>query len=74
MAEEEYGGSTEALPPPPSVPLDFSPEKAEPGPVKKKLLRVPMARCSLGRKGQHIRILTNHFKVNKSNVDGHFFH
>ncbi|XP_049343049.1 protein argonaute 4-like [Solanum verrucosum] len=74
MAEEEYGGSTEALPPPPPVPLDFSPEKAEPVPVKKKLLRVPMARCGLGRKGQNIRILTNHFKVNMSNDDGHFFH
>ncbi|KAH0685759.1 hypothetical protein KY290_017295 [Solanum tuberosum] len=66
MVEEEYGGSTEVLPPPPPVPLDFSPEKAEPGMVKKM--------CGLGRKGQHIRILNNHFKVNVSNVDGHFFH
>ncbi|XP_049343041.1 protein argonaute 4-like isoform X4 [Solanum verrucosum] len=74
MAEEENGGSTEALPPPPPVPLDFSPAQAEPEPVKKKVLRVPMARRGLGSKGQKIPILTNHFKVNVSNVDGHFFH
>lgn len=74
MAEEENGGSTEALPPPPPVPLDFAPAKAEPEPVKKKVLRVPMARRGLGSKGQKIPILTNHFKVNVSNVDGHFFH
>ncbi|XP_015079262.1 protein argonaute 4 [Solanum pennellii] len=74
MAEQEYGGSTEALPPPPPVPLDISPVKAEPAPVEKKLLRVPMARRGLGKKGHNIRILTNHFQVNVSNVDGHFFH
>lgn len=74
MAEEENGGSTEALPPPPPVPADFSPAKAEPEPVKKKTLRVPMARRGLGSKGQKIPILTNHFKVNVANVDGHFFH
>lgn len=74
MAEEENGGSTEALPPPPPVPLNFSPAQAEPEPVKKKVLRVPMARRGLGSKGQKIPILTNHFKVNVSNVDGHFFH
>lgn len=73
MAEEENGGSTEALPPPPPVPLNFSPAQAEPEPVKKKVLRVPMARRGLGSKGQKIPILTNHFKVNVSNVDGHFF-
>ncbi|CAN4099094.1 unnamed protein product [Withania somnifera] len=74
MAEEENGGSTEALPPPPPVPADFSPAKAETEPVKKKALRVPMARRGLGSKGQKIPILTNHFKVNVTNADGHFFH
>lgn len=74
MAEEENGGSTEALPPPPPVPADISPVKAEPEPVKKKALRVPMARRGLGSKGQKIPILTNHFKVNVTNVDGYFFH
>ncbi|MCD7472923.1 Protein argonaute-4 [Datura stramonium] len=74
MAEEVNGGSTEALPPPPPVSPDFSPAKAEPEPVKKKALRVPMARRGLGSKGQKIPILTNHFKVNVTNADGHFFH
>ncbi|OIT06071.1 PREDICTED: protein argonaute 4-like [Nicotiana attenuata] len=74
MAEEDNSGVTEALPPPPPFPPDFSPAKAEPEPVKKKVLRVPMARHGLGSKGQKIPILTNHFKVNVSNVDGHFFH
>lgn len=74
MAEEENGGSTEALPPPPPVSADLSPTKAEPEPVKKKALRVPMARRGVGSKGQKIPILTNHFKVNVTNVDGHFFH
>ncbi|XP_070003658.1 protein argonaute 4 isoform X2 [Nicotiana tabacum] len=74
MAEEDNIGVTEALPPPPPIPPDFYPAKAEPEPVKKKVLRVPMARRGLGSKGQKIPILTNHFKVNVSNVDGHFFH
>ncbi|KAK4375690.1 hypothetical protein RND71_006367 [Anisodus tanguticus] len=46
------------------VPIDFHPAKAEPDPVKKKALRVPIARRGLGSKGQKIPILTNHFKVN----------
>ncbi|KAI3756681.1 hypothetical protein L1987_56503 [Smallanthus sonchifolius] len=37
-------------------------------------MRVPMARRGLASKGQKAQLLTNHFKVNVSNVDGHFFH
>ncbi|KAG7947378.1 hypothetical protein I3843_14G091600 [Carya illinoinensis] len=69
----------EALPPPPPViPPDVVLLHAEPEqppePVKKKVVRVPIARRGLGNKGQKIPLLTNHFKVMVSNVDGHFFH
>ncbi|KAI3795891.1 hypothetical protein L1987_38551 [Smallanthus sonchifolius] len=67
------GVASEALPPPPPVPEDVVPEKAL-EPVKKKVMRVPMARRGLATKGQKVPLLTNHFKVNVSNVDGHFFH
>ena len=71
-------GVTEGLPPPPPVPENVVPLKAEPEhvpePVKKKIMRVPIARRGLASKGSKIPILTNHFKVNVTNVDGHFFH
>ncbi|KAM7497011.1 hypothetical protein LguiA_021425 [Lonicera macranthoides] len=71
-------GVTEALPPPPPVPENVVPLKAEtenaPEPAKKKIMRVPIARRGLASKGSKIPILTNHFKVNVTNVDGHFFH
>ncbi|KAL3636893.1 Protein argonaute-4 [Castilleja foliolosa] len=38
------------------------------------LTRAPMARPGFGTKGNKITILTNHFKVNMSKVDEHFFH
>ncbi|KAJ1394326.1 Ribonuclease H-like superfamily [Sesbania bispinosa] len=43
-------------------------------PVKKKVSRVPIARRGLGSKGTKIPLQTNHFKVNVTNNDGHFFH
>ena len=33
----------------------------------------PIARCGLASKGKKIQLLTNHYKVNVKNVDGHFF-
>jgi len=71
-SETGNGGVTDALPPPPPVPEDVVPIKAEP--EAKKVMRVPMARRGLASKGQKAQLLTNHFKVNVSNVDGHFFH
>ena len=76
--EHEGNGATDGLPPPPPVPPDVVPLRAEPEhisePAKKKVVRVPIARRGMGSKGQKIPILTNHFKVNVTNVDGHFFH
>ncbi|KAG2402667.1 Protein argonaute 4 Protein OVEREXPRESSOR OF CATIONIC PEROXIDASE 11 [Vigna angularis] len=42
-------------------------------PEKKKVLGLPIARRGLGSKGRKFRLLTNHFKVNVGNTDGHFF-
>lgn len=73
LKEEE-----EDLPlPPPVVPTNVSPIKAESGsppsgPQKKK--RVPMSRPGFARRGQPIPLLTNHFKVSIGNVDDYFFH
>nr|GEV94390.1 protein argonaute 4 [Tanacetum cinerariifolium] len=68
------GGPVDALPPPLPVLKDVVPIKAEPVPAKKKVMHVPMARRGLGTKGQKAQLLTNHFKVNVSNVEGPFFH
>ncbi|KVH87597.1 Argonaute/Dicer protein, PAZ [Cynara cardunculus var. scolymus] len=75
MDSHENGSNVvtdDALPPPPPVPQDVVPIKAEI--EKKKVMRVPMARRGLATKGNKVQLLTNHFKVNVSNVDGHFFH
>ncbi|PON74065.1 Exonuclease/helicase-like [Parasponia andersonii] len=78
-SELDGNGTEEALPPPPPViPPDVVPIRAESEqalePVKKKTVRVPMARLGLGSKGQKIPLLTNHFKVKVSNVRDQFFH
>ncbi|KAE9463309.1 hypothetical protein C3L33_04791, partial [Rhododendron williamsianum] len=66
-------GASESLPPPPPVPPNVEPEQVL-EPAKKKVVRVPIARRGLGSKGNKIPILTNHFKVNVTNVNGDFFH
>ncbi|ESW13558.1 hypothetical protein PHAVU_008G206600 [Phaseolus vulgaris] len=58
-------------PPPPAIPSDVVPVKLEP--EKKKVLRLPIARRGLASKGTKLRLLTNHFRVNVGNTDGHFF-
>lgn len=80
-ADGNGNGKEEPLPPPPPiVPSDVVPVKAEdvlpspPEPVKKKPSRFPIARRGLGTKGMKIPLLANHFKVNVTNNDGHFFH
>lgn len=67
-------GIEESLPPPPPViPPDVEPVKLEQEPVKKMPQLVPMARRGLGSKGTKLPLLTNHFKVNVANMEGHFF-
>lgn len=75
LFEPDKNGSHQDLPPPPPlVPPDVVPLRVEPEPVKKKAVRVPIARRGLGSKGQKIPLVTNHFKVNVTNVEGYFFH
>ncbi|RDY12180.1 Protein argonaute 4, partial [Mucuna pruriens] len=60
------------LPPPPAVvPSDAVLVKAET--EKKKVSRLPIARRGIGSKGMKLHLLTNHFKVNVANIDGHFY-
>ncbi|XP_027329366.1 protein argonaute 4-like [Abrus precatorius] len=63
----------DALPPPPPVSSDGVPIKAELEQIKKKISRLPIARRGLGTRGMKIQLLTNHFKVNVANNDGHFY-
>ncbi|KAJ4883600.1 Protein argonaute 9 [Raphanus sativus] len=55
-------------PPPPVVPPNLVPEH-----IKKTTL-LPMARRSIGSKGVRTPLLTNHFRVNFNNANGHFYH
>ncbi|KAL8510021.1 hypothetical protein ACS0TY_017014 [Phlomoides rotata] len=73
-SEQDGNGVAEALPPPPPVPPNVTPIKAESDVDVKKVIRVPMARHGFGTKGNKVPILTNHFKVNVNKVDGQFFH
>ncbi|KAL9241081.1 hypothetical protein vseg_015231 [Gypsophila vaccaria] len=74
--KHDGNGSADALPPPPpppaEIPSDVVPFKDEPEPPKIK--RVPMARRGSGTRGQKIQLLSNHFKVGVSKIDGHFHH
>ncbi|KAF8113373.1 hypothetical protein N665_0050s0031 [Sinapis alba] len=60
----------ELPPPPPVVPPNLVPELE---PIKKTTL-LPMARRGIGSEGVRIPLLTNHFKVNFNNANGHFYH
>lgn len=75
---EGNGAHNGAQPPSSNVTSQNTPDQVDdinaPAPTKKKAARVPIARRGLGSKGQKIALLTNHFKVNVTNVDGQFFH
>lgn len=77
------GSDSEALPPPPPIPPNVTPAKADgeraghASPPRKsaKPKRVPMARpAGQARKGQSISLLTNHFRVSVRNVEDYFYH
>lgn len=75
-----HDGEADELPPPPPVPPDVVPIKAEDvvgelppnKPVKPK--RVPMVRPGIGRKGQSIQLYSNHFKVSVKSTEDFFVH
>ena len=75
-----HDGEGDELPPPPPVPPNVVPIKADDvlgesppdKPVKPK--KLPMARPGVGRKGQAIQLYSNHFKVSVKNTEEFFFH
>ncbi|KAI3917030.1 hypothetical protein MKX01_003479 [Papaver californicum] len=78
-SNEPEGSQPTGLPPPPPIPADVVPQRLDGGvpetvPKVSKPKRVPMARNGTGNKGQKIQLLTNHFKVGVSNVEGYFYH
>ncbi|KAI3894698.1 hypothetical protein MKX03_031628 [Papaver bracteatum] len=78
-SNEPDGAVPTDLPPPPPLPSDVVPLRVDGGvaeivPKVSKPKRVPMARKGLGNKGQKIPLLTNHFKVAVSNLEGYFYH
>lgn len=54
-------------PPPPVIPSGLLPEKI----LETKL--VPMARTGVGRQGQRIQLLSNHFNVKVGKTEGYFY-
>ncbi|CAM0907115.1 unnamed protein product [Alopecurus aequalis] len=56
---------TGELPPPPPLPPNMKPTKPK---------RLPIARPGLGKKGQPIQLLANHFKVSVKSSDDFFHH
>ncbi|RID41562.1 hypothetical protein BRARA_J01515 [Brassica rapa] len=60
-------------PPPPVVPSNLVPE-LEPIRACAANTLLPMARRGSGTKGVKTHLLTNHFRVNFNNSNGHFFH
>ncbi|KAK3163451.1 hypothetical protein QOZ80_1AG0003890 [Eleusine coracana subsp. coracana] len=71
---EPHEGEADELPPPPPLAPDSEPIKAEEirKPPKPKRTLVP--RKGYGRKGQQIKLYTNHFKVSLKNSDEFFHH
>ena len=70
----ERSGEPESLQPPPAIiPPNVLPSRAEPE-KSYDTKRLPMARRGVGSKGQRIRLLTNHFRVDVGNKDGYFYH
>jgi eukaryotic translation initiation factor 2C len=68
------------LPPPPPLPPNVVPIKVEdvakesPSNKLTKPTRLPTARPGLGKKGQPIQLLANHFKVSVKSSDDFFHH
>lgn len=54
-------------PPPPVIPSGVAPTKLS------ETKRVLMARRGVGRKGQRIQLLSNHFNVKVDKIDGYFY-
>ena len=77
-----HDGDADELPPPPPVPPNVVPIKADdvlgegesPPNKPAKPKKLPMARPGVGRKGQLIQLYSNHFKVSVKSTEDFFFH
>ncbi|CAN6471916.1 unnamed protein product [Victoria cruziana] len=71
----EEGPPTELPPPPPVIPPNVIPLKADPGGSACHVPRTPMGRKGTGTFGQRIPLMANHFAVRRpTNMDACFFH
>jgi eukaryotic translation initiation factor 2C len=70
---ESHNGKADDLPPPPPLVAGVEPLKADKTkmPLKPRSL---VQRNGFGRKGQPIKLLTNHFKVSLVNAEEFFYH
>jgi eukaryotic translation initiation factor 2C len=71
---ESHNGEADELPPPPPLAPDCEPIKAEETKVSQKPKRMLVPRNGFGRKGQQIKLCTNHFKVSLKTADEFFHH
>ena len=70
---ESHNGEADDLPPPPPLNAGVEPLKADETKVPLKH-RTLVQRNGFGRKGQQIKLLTNHFKVSLTNAADYFYH
>lgn len=71
---ESHNGEADELPPPPPLAPDSEPIKAEEIKKPSKPKRTPCPRKGYGKKGQQIKLCTNHFKVSLKSADEFFHH
>ena len=70
---ESHNGEADDLPPPPPMAAGVEPLKADETKAPLKL-RSPVQRNGFGRKGQQIKLITNHFKVSLMDAGDYFYH
>ncbi|CAL4964194.1 unnamed protein product [Urochloa decumbens] len=71
---ESHNGEADDLPPPPPLNAGDEPVKAEETNKPSKPKRSLIQRKGFGKKGQPIRLVTNHFKVSLKNTEEFFYH
>lgn len=71
---ESHNGEADELPPPPPLAPDSEPIKAEETKKPPKPKRTLVARKGYGKRGQQIKLCTNHFKVSLKTADEFFHH
>ncbi|CAO2184938.1 unnamed protein product [Urochloa humidicola] len=71
---ESHNGEADDLPPPPPLKAGDEPLKAEDTNKLSKTKRLLVERKGFGKKGQPIRLITNHFKVSLKNNEEFFYH